>query len=370
MKGSFDRKQTKMYPLSSRDHKLCAKEIAVNIENTMDKLDTFTQSQIKECAQNIKTAKSKNKPVMLTYGAHLIKNGASPVIVKMINEGWVDHIAVNGAGSIHDWEFAYIGLSTEDVRKNTATGSFGTWDETGKYINLAVAVGGIQGLGHGESVGKMIDEDSLIIPSADKLKSEIINEINHGFSDTTAAKCDLLNLINDFNIKEGKIEIKHCLKEFSVQYAAWKANIGYTVHPGIGYDIIYTHPYNNGGAIGRGATKDFLCFADSVSKLGDGGIHLTVGSAIMAPMIFEKSMSMANNLALNSGKKKLENFHLAVVDIQDGGNWDWSKGEPPMNNPAYYLRFCKSFYRMGGKLDYICVDNRDFIINLYCELVK
>jgi hypothetical protein len=95
---------------------------------------------------------------------------------------------------------------------------------------------------------------------------------------------------------------------------------------------------------------------------------MTVGSAVMAPMVFEKSMSMANNLAIQKTGQPLGGHYLAVVDIQNGGNWDWAKGEPPMDNPAYYLRFCKSFYRMGGTLDYICLDNIAFLLNLYHEL--
>ena len=79
---------------------------------------------------------------------------------------------------------------------------------------------------------------------------------------------------------------------------------------------------------------------------------------------------MANNMAITAGGSKASDFSLAIVDIQDGGNWDWNKGEPPMDNPAYYLRFCKSFYRMGGNMDYICIDNRAFTANLYNELNK
>ena len=124
---------------------------------------------------------------------------------------------------------------------------------------------------------------------------------------------------------------------------------------------------NCGGAIGRGAVADFLSYADSVANL-EGGVHIAIGSAIMAPMVFEKSLSMANNLALVEGRPPLSKHYMVVVDIQDGGGWNWNDGEPPMDNPAYYLRFCKSFYRMGGTLDYVCLDNCDFIVSLYHAL--
>jgi hypothetical protein len=305
---------------------------------------------------------------MLTYGAHFIKNGLGPVAIRLIEDGWITHVATNGAGSIHDWEFAYLGKSTEDVRVNTAHGQFGTWEETGKYINLAVAVGGVEGLGYGGSVGAMISGDGLTIPPVAALRARIATEAAKPEpGDTLGAMGDLLQLVTTFNIPPGRMEIPHRCKGVSVQRAAYDKGIPFTVHPGIGYDIIYTHPMNCGGAIGRGAVADFLAYADTVSRL-EGGVHLSVGSAIMAPMIFEKSLSMANNLALLEGRPPLSKHYMVVVDIQDGGGWDWSEGEPPMDNPAYYLRFCKTFFRMGGKLDYLCLDNIEFILSLYRAL--
>jgi hypothetical protein len=96
----------------------------------------------------------------------------------------------------------------------------------------------------------------------------------------------------------------------------------------------------------------------------DGGVVLSVGSAIMAPQVFEKSVSCVNNLRLQDGKKILHDHMIYVVDIQDGGNWDWSRGEPPKDNPAYYLRFCKSFSRMGGEMKYAQCDNVSFLHRL------
>ena len=136
-----------------------------------------------------------------------------------------------------------------------------------------------------------------------------------------------------------------------------------TVHPGIGYDIITNHPLYHGGAIGRAAATDVRIFAASVDRL-DGGAYMSVGSAIMSPQVFEKAFSAANNLRTAEGRPLLSDHYLAIVDLQDGGGWDWSRGEPPSNNPAYYLRFCKSFYRMGGTLDYLRCDNRSFLVHL------
>lgn len=363
----IDRRKLIMYPLSEREHKLDFKKIAVNPDDTPPAIDEVCANQIDLTARNIINARKSGSPVMLTYGAHLIKNGLAPVVIRMIEQGWITHVATNGAGSIHDWEFAYIGKSTEDVRKNTSNGCFGTWDETGRFINLAIAAGGIDDLGYGYSVARMIADNGLNIPSRDELRNQIHSELTMpNASERLGALSDLLYLVSSFDIRPGFMGINHQYPDFSVQKAAYSAGIPFTVHPGIGYDIIYTHPMNCGGAIGRGAVADFLSYADTVSKLS-GGVHITVGSAVMAPMIFEKSLSMANNLALQSGNR-IEGHNLVVVDIQDGGNWDWKCGEPPMDNPAYYLRFCKSFYRMGGSLEYICLDNREFMLHLYHRL--
>src|SRR5213075_1086410 len=127
------------------------------------------------------------------------------------------------------------------------------------------------------------------------------------------------------------------------------------------------HPMFNGAAIGRAAGIDFCLFGRAVESL-DGGVVLSVGSAIMAPQVFEKSLSAVNNLRLQAGRSIVRDHTIYVVDIQDGGNWDWSKGEPPKTNPAYYLRFCKSFARMGGQMSYVQSDNVAFLHHLFRQL--
>lgn len=358
-----------MFPLSERDSKLDIRRIAVRPGDPVPELGERERRQIAAVVERIRRARDLSRPVVLTYGAHLIKNGLAPVVNRLIGDGWLTHIATNGAGSIHDWEFAFQGVSTEDVRANTATGRFGTWEETGRFINLAVALGGVDGLGYGASVGRMIDEESLVVPDDARIRDRLCSAARETLPDETAgALADALHLTRGLQLDAGRIDIPHPFREFSVQFASFAHGIPFTVHPGIGYDIIYTHPANCGGAIGRGSVWDFLSYADSISRL-EGGVHLAVGSAVMAPMIFEKALSMANNLAIQRGDTPLTDYYLAVVDIQDGGGWDWSAGEPPTDNPAYYLRFCKSFYRMGGTLDYICLDNRAFVLGLCEELL-
>ena len=88
----------------------------------------------------------------------------------------------------------------------------------------------------------------------------------------------------------------------------------------------------------------------------------------MAPQVFEKSLSCVHNLRFQEGRPAVQGHRIYVVDLQDGGNWDWSQGEPPKTNPAYYLRFCKSFSRMGGQMQYVQCDNVSFVHHLYREL--
>ena len=134
----------------------------------------------------------------------------------------------------------------------------------------------------------------------------------------------------------------------------------------IGHDIIYTHPINNGAAVGRTALNDFLSFAESVSRL-DNGIYMSIWSAVMSPMIFEKSLSMAQNLVIQKNGH-IDNHYMFIVDLAES-EWNWQKnGEPPLDNPAYYLRYCKTFSRMGGEMHYLTADNRDFLLALYQSL--
>jgi hypothetical protein len=302
--------------------------------------------------------------VILAYGAHLIKNGCGPLVNWLVQNGWVSHVATHGAGIIHDWEYAYQGISSESVRENAAVGRFGSWDETGRAINLAVLVGGLEGLGFGEAMGRLIIEDGLDIPSTESLASDLKTEPSQPHA---GAKADLLAVLNLSGITEGRWEVKHPYKSISVPACCYTNRVPITVHPGIGYDIFVNHPLFNGAAIGRAADVDVRTLTRSCFDLS-GGVYLSIGSAIMSPQVFEKAFSAANNLRLGKGLDLIDGHFISIVDIQVGGTWDWSRGEPPKDNPAYYLRFCKSMHRMGGTVDYVCCDNRSVLSNLIAEL--
>lgn len=267
---------------------------------------------------------------------------------------------------IHDWEFAFDGVSSESVRENAAVGRFGTWDETGQAINLAAIAGSAEGLGLGESVGRFINNDGWTLPDVGELTRWIREEPDHSL---TAARADLLQTMRQFDLSGGRLQMQHRHNEFSVAAAAQRLGVPLTVHPGIGYDIYTNHPMFHGGATGRGAGIDARIFARFVDNL-TGGVYISLGSAIMSPQVFEKAFSAANNVRRREGMPLITNHYISVVDIQDGGDWDWTRGEPPKDHPAYYLRFCKSFYRVGGTVDYIMADNRLVLTNLLANLRK
>src|SRR4030095_7859133 len=104
------------------------------------------------------------------YGAHLIKNGVMPIVISLIEGGWITHLATNGAGTIHDWELSFLGRTEESVRQNVATGTFGTWDETGRFIHLALLTGALQNEGYGRSLGRFIVENGVTLPKGESLK--------------------------------------------------------------------------------------------------------------------------------------------------------------------------------------------------------
>lgn len=356
----FDLGKVRVFPLETRKSQSRLEEVLVNPDGPAPELNQLNAEMVSHAATQIKRARERSASVMLIYGAHLVKNGAQTLVIELINKGWLTHIATNGAGIIHDWEFSFLGRSTESVRDNVAAGTFGTWDETGKFIHLALVSGALFGLGFGSSLGKLMEEDGVTLPSVEALTKLLREQPGHPL---TPARAEALAFLVEHKLERGLLACKHPWKSKSVIYAAYKKGIPFTVHPGIGYDIISNHPMFNGAALGRAAAIDFRLFASSVEKLDEGAV-LSVGSAIMGPQVFEKTISCVNNVRLQNNKNIVSGHSIYVVDLQDGGNWDWRQGEPPKENPAYYLRFCKSFSRMGGAMHYLQCDNVAFIHNL------
>lgn len=323
----MDFSKLKVYPIATRKSLSKLEDILVPLNAPLRDCDPLLEASVYECAQRIKAAKANGKAVILMFGAHLIKNGCQNFVNDLVRKGYFTHLATNGAASIHDWELAYYGYTEESVKDGIANGNFGMWDETGRGIMDALYFGQKHDLGYGRSIAE-----------------------------------DIYGMLSDVEAPFASNSIFfNCFTKMGVTPI--------TVHPGIGYDIIVNHPDYDGAVVGRAAHIDYKLFCDSVDNLDDG-VVISIGSAIMAPQVFEKAISAVNNVRLNTGRPIVKGHKIYVVDIQDGGGWDWSKVEPPKDNPAYYLRFCKSFSRTGGEMKYLQFDNAAFMQRLHGALTN
>lgn len=389
MSNLFSRDRLEIFPLARRVNKLDIRRDAIDPATYPVELSDKAFRDVETTAAELRRAKKLGAARVLTYGAHSIKNGLGPVLSRLAEGGWLTHLTTNGAGVIHDWEFAFQGASGEDVRRYVAEGQFGIWEETGRFINLAIVVGAYRGLGYGAAVGQTILDEGFEIPDDGELRDAIAAGLKIAETpaspdllgsprfadvettetlDRAAAAADLLRAKRRFGLPDGKLDIPHPFREYSVAFRTRRAEVRFTCGPMIGCDIIYAHPANDCAAIGRAAQRDFLLYADSVSQL-EGGVYLSVGSAVLSPMIFEKSLSMSRNVARQEGRL-IADFSIHVVDLAES-TWDWTRdGEPPQTDPAYYSRFCKTFGRMGGRTTYCGADNRSWFVALLNELEK
>lgn len=341
----FDRKQIHQFPLAERKNKVTIENIWVKPSDPEPELTATQKEVIHTLAGYIVDARQAGKSVMLSFGAHSIKNGLGRLMVEMASRGWITHLATNGAGIIHDWEFAFQGRSSESVAENLPKGKFGTWQETGFYLNLAIIAGAYEGLGYGAAVGKAIEEEGLRVPSKEELEDVIRKKED---LERVASAADFLRAVSDGDLNEGWLSIPAPWKDYSLQAGAYRFGVSSTDHPMFGHDIIYTHRLSNGDAIGRAAERDFLSFVHSMEGL-DGGVYLSLGSAIMSPMVFEKGYTMVQNVR-RSRRGSLDGHHIAVVDL----------GEPALMR--IFSRSCPV------SMDYLAMDNRTFLLALYHEL--
>jgi hypothetical protein len=162
----LDLKKLLVHPLARRQSMARVEDILVDPAAAPPALaNDFLRERVGHCARQIKAARARGASVMFLYGAHLVKNGAQAIMEKLLAGGWVTHLATNGAGSIHDWEFAFQNWSTESVEQNVVNGTFGAWDETGRCLHLALLAGGLRGEGYGAALGRFIQEDGVTLPA-------------------------------------------------------------------------------------------------------------------------------------------------------------------------------------------------------------
>lgn len=212
---------------------------------------TNAAAQLKSLVYAIDRASINGKPISWGLGPHIIKYGLSPLVIQLMDLGFVSAIAMNGAGAIHDTEIAMIGETSEEMTGEIETGRFGMARQTGEFINSAAAEAASKGIGFGEALGRKILEENL--PYAD----------------------------------------------YSLYAASCKREINATVHVGIGTDIIHTHPCMDGAATGAASFTDFRRLAGVIAHLGNGGVHLNIGSSVILPECFLKALTVANNLGFN-----------------------------------------------------------------------
>lgn len=196
----------------------------------------------------LEKSRARRKQIIWGLGGHVIKVGLAPILIDLLERGYVTAVAMNGAAMIHDFEIGLAGATSEDVPAVLGRGQFGMAEETGKFINQAINEGDEEDLGIGESVGRFL-------------------------SSYRGAR----------------------YRRYSLLAAAYKQKVPVTVHEAIGTDIIHMHPATDPRALGAATYRDFRLLAAIVKQL-DGGVYLNVGSAVVLPEVFLKCVSLAANL--------------------------------------------------------------------------
>jgi len=270
-----------------------------------------------DLCKRILKARASGRPVILSIGAHVIKSGLSRYLIALMEKGLITHIAGNGACSIHDFELAYLGGTSEHVPTAIEDGSFGMWEETGAWMNEAINNGAGVGLGYGESLGAYIEQN--------------LDKFPH--------------------------------HKICVLYQAYRLKIPVTYHIALGTDIIHQHPSVDFGAIGATSGVDFKILCQSVADL-EGGAFLNFGSAVIGPEVFLKALSIARNLGHPTKDIVTANFDLRpVADVKR------AKGD---DDPDYYYRPIKNIVSRptssGGMGWHFCGNHKDTIPALYNKL--
>ena len=302
---AFDRSRLAVQPLARRQHDLTIDHwLALD-----DPVPAFAHPDLESVAARLRAARERSSARILMMGAHVLRAGVNRHLIDLMERGYLTHLAVNGAGAIHDYELARIGATTESVERYIRTGEFGPWRETGE-LNDWIAEAAREGFGLGEAVGKRIAESD------------------------------------------------YPYRDWSVFAAAWRLSVPATVHVGIGYDILHEHPNCDGAGHGSASYRDFLIFARSVENL-EGGVLLNFGSAIMGPEVYLKALAMARNVAGQQGRS-ISRFTTAVFDVAPiHGDF---RRELPKSDPGYYFRPHKTILvrtvKDGGESFYFCGGHR------------
>jgi hypothetical protein len=251
----IDLSSVKTYSVTERESKVSIGSVAtppkagMTVKDFLNNLPAILKAgDLKAIAAAMVRAKKNKKPIIIMLGGHVIKTGCSPILVDLAKNGFATHFASNGAAGIHDTELARFGRTSEDVGPQLEDGSFGMAHDTAKLVNEAAKSAVTDNLGFGESVGRMLLQENA--PYLDR----------------------------------------------ALLAQAYRMEIPYTLHVALGTDIVHQHPGASGAAIGEASLRDFRIFAHSVSHLGNGGVLLNLGSAVVMPEVFLKALSVTRNL--------------------------------------------------------------------------
>lgn len=301
----FDRSRLCIRPLAERQH-----DLTLDCLLPLDSSPTFQHDAFATLGRKLTAARASGAARILAMGAHVLRAGVQRHLIHLLERRLINHVAMNGAGPIHDWEFALIGASTESVARYVSTGEFGLWRETGG-MNDVISAAAVDGRGLGEAIGQAIHE-------------------------------------GDF---------PH--KEISVLAAAYRLGIPVTVHVGVGYDILHEHPNCDGAALGATSYRDFLTFAAAVERL-EGGVFLNFGTAVMGPEVYLKALAMARNVAHQEGRR-IAHFTTGVFDLLPIASD--VRTTAPKDDPRYYYRPWKTILARtvadGGESFYVAGDHRE-----------
>jgi len=244
------------YPLRSRASKVTVSDFArearpgASIKQWVESLPRILAGQsFRAVIQALERARRKRKSIIWGLGGHVFKCGLSPILIDLMKRGYLTAVAMNGAALIHDFEIALEGATSEDVPTALSHGQFGMAEETGRFINEAIAAGDRDELGIGEAVGRFLGR-------------------------SPAAR----------------------FRRYSLLAQAYRRRVPVTVHVAIGTDIIHNHPAFDARATGAATHRDFLLLAALVRQMDGGGVYLNVGSAVILPEVFLKCFGLAANL--------------------------------------------------------------------------
>lgn len=313
--SKFDRTRLTVESINKREH-------LIDLSNILPLRPTLhVRESLRKVGGRIRSARENGSAVIIMLGGHVIRSGVQRYLIDLIEKKYINCVGMNGAVIIHDFEFALIGSTTESVARYVNDGRFGLWRETGR-INDIVKAAAKQDIGLGEAVGRSIEMENL----------------------------------------------PH--KDISLLAAAYRSGCPATVHVGIGYDIVHEHPNCDGAAYGQTSYTDFLRFAKVLESL-EGGVIVSLGSAVMAPEVFLKALAMVRNIKRRENSR-VRRFTTLVCDLLPLPE-DYHR-EAPRDTHGYYFRPWKTMLIRtvvdGGESFYVKADHSQTVPELWTAITQ